>query len=86
MKNRWWHFAAIFGAVLTVLLFSMFREEPIKVPHDDKHRPFVEKLVNGESPEEVEKGCPGCHNPQDMPLPAEHPSNPKCLVCHPVQG
>ncbi len=86
MKNPWWHLAAILGAVLAVLLFSMFREKPIKVPADDKHRPFIEKLVNGESPAEVEKGCPDCHNPQTMPLDADHPANQKCLVCHPVQG
>ncbi len=83
VKKPYMHLIAIIGAVLAVLLFNMFREKPIKIPRDDAHRPLLERLARGDSQEEVEKGCLDCHNPQDSPLSEDHPSNKKCLVCHP---
>jgi hypothetical protein len=82
-KKPSWHLIAIIGAVLAVLLFNTFRAKPIKMPTDEAHRPMLEQLARGDSPESVEKGCLDCHNPQGRPLPKDHTSNNKCLVCHP---
>jgi hypothetical protein len=82
-KKPYMHFIAIIGAILAVLLFNMFREKPIRIPHNDTHRPLLERLAHGDKQEEVEKGCLDCHNPQNSALPKDHPSNKKCLVCHP---
>jgi len=85
-KRRYFHMTAIAGAILAVILFNSFREKPIKIPKNDKHLPLLERVVLGDKPEEVEQGCVACHDPQATPLSKDHPSNKKCLVCHPVPG
>jgi len=85
-KKRFFHISAIAGAVLAVVLFNSFREKPISIPLDPNHRPLIDQLVSGEKAETVEQGCTGCHGVEATPLSKDHPSNKKCLVCHPVGG
>ncbi len=82
VTKRDWGFIVVVGAVLAALLASTGREKPKKVPLDDKHRPFLEAIVRGESRGEVEKGCAACHNARAMPLPQKHPPKEQCLICH----
>lgn len=76
-------FIAIIATVLAVLLFSTLRKKPVKTLADAIHRPFLQELARGQSRSDVEKRCPGCHNPQAFPLPAKHPPKEQCLICHP---
>jgi hypothetical protein len=80
---RDWIFIAVIAIVLGVLLFSTLRKMPAKTPADAVHRPFLQALARGTSREDVERKCPGCHNPQAFPLPAKHPPKEQCLICHP---
>lgn len=76
---------AVVGAALvaTVLIIASTGSEKAKgVPPDDKHRAFYEAMKKGGDRVETERQCLGCHNPQAIPLPRNHPPKEQCLLCH----
>jgi hypothetical protein len=75
-------FMAIVGIIVVILMVNSGRERPGKVPSDKRHRPFLNALADGKGREEVEKGCPTCHNAGAIPLPKKHPPKEQCLLCH----
>jgi hypothetical protein len=85
-------FITIIVMVLMLLLFATLRKRPPATPADATHLPFLQALGRGESRTEVERRCPECHNPRDLPFPGKHPPKEQCLICHrpaepgPVKG
>jgi len=84
LKRRALIFPLLIVAVVAVLLASQLRDKPHPLPDDDRHRPFAVQLRQGEARTGVEQGCVSCHNPQQRPLPSEHPPKEQCLICHPA--
>jgi len=79
----------IFIAVIVVLLGTLFagkgKIKSASVPYDDRHSPFLEKMIQGGDRIEVEKSCPTCHGVQGTPLSKGHPPKEQCLICHKLQ-
>jgi len=82
LKRRDWPFIAFVCALLLALYFNRLSDKPPATPGDAQHLPFLKALAQGEVRSSIEKGCIGCHNPKQRPLPAQHPPKEQCLICH----
>jgi hypothetical protein len=81
-KRRDYLFLVVVGVMLTFLLFTTGRNQPVNVPLDDIHLPLLVLVEQGSSQEEAEKQCLSCHGPQAVALSAKHPPKEQCLTCH----
>ncbi|MBE0597967.1 MAG: hypothetical protein IH614_11925 [Desulfuromonadales bacterium] len=83
-ERKLWHYYAVVGAVLLLALLTFFRQRPPMVPRDEMHRPVLERVAVRTGSQGVEEMCAECHSPQQIPLPSGHPTDGKCLTCHPA--
>jgi hypothetical protein len=81
-KRRDYLFLVVIGVMLTFLLFTTGRNQPVNVPVDDTHLPLLVLMEQGAGQKEVEKRCLACHGPQAVALSAKHPLKEQCLICH----
>ena len=77
-KTLWYNLVfIIFCAGLLFFLWSAPEETTAPLPHDKDHEKFFSM-----GKKEAEKFCTQCHNPEGIPLPADHPPKYRCLFCH----
>jgi hypothetical protein len=71
-------FLVVGGAILAFLLNAP-KETTHRMPRDDNHRRFYEMDKKA-----AEKFCLDCHTAEGQagPLPKDHPSKFRCLLCH----
>ncbi|WP_029915539.1 hypothetical protein [Pelobacter seleniigenes] len=82
MKKR--DIILLVGAAIIIGVLWMAPEESTKrVPKDEIHSRFYD-IVKNDGKKAAEKFCEDCHNPNDVPLPADHPAKFRCLFCHKV--
>jgi hypothetical protein len=67
------------GGAILVFLLNAPKETTHRMPRDDHHQRFY-----GMDKKAAEKFCGECHNPDGLagPLPKDHPSKYRCLLCH----
>jgi len=87
LKKRDWIFIAVILAVFGIFVAISGEEKTTKVPYDDTHRPFYEKMAAGEAKIDVDALCANCHDGVQIAFPANHPVKPgagpmRCLFCH----
>lgn len=73
------------GAVILVVLLLAPPATTPQLPADDIHRPLLHTALQ-QGKKAAERSCLGCHNPDQHPLPASHPSGRRCLFCHRVSA
>ncbi len=80
MKKR--DIILLVGAAIIIGILWMAPEESTKrVPKDEIHSRFYD-IVKNDGKKAAEKFCEDCHNPNDVPLPKDHPAKFRCLFCH----
>ncbi len=72
------------AVIILAFLWQAPPESTSRVPFDDDHKPYYE-LVKTDGKKAAEKFCADCHNEDDLPFSAEHPSKSRCLFCHKMQ-
>jgi hypothetical protein len=85
-----WIFIAVIVVVLAIFYAISGEEKTKKVPYNDTHRPFYDKVVQSglKGQKEADMSCPQCHNEQGgIPFPPKHPVKPaagpmSCHLCH----
>ena len=74
----------LIAAGLGLLLF-LWLAPPVStptMPRDATHQPMYD-LVAAESKKAADARCTECHNPEQTPMPADHPATTsRCLFCH----
>jgi len=84
MKKRDIIVIAIGLAVLLVLWMAP-PETTHRMPRNSDHQRFydiIDQQGMKQGRKEAEKFCQDCHNPEQVPFPAEHPAKFRCLFCH----
>lgn len=71
------------GVAIVTFLWLAPEETTAPVPHDEIHEPYYD-IVRSEGKKAAEVFCVDCHNPDDVPLPEDHPPTFRCLFCHKV--
>ncbi|WP_020674939.1 hypothetical protein [Geopsychrobacter electrodiphilus] len=83
MKKR--DILVLLGGLIIVAILWMAPPETTKhIPKDDTHQKFYD-MIKKDGPagkKAAEKFCQDCHNPTQMPFPAEHPPKFRCTFCH----
>jgi hypothetical protein len=88
ISKKDWLFIAVVGIVLVVFIVISGEEKTKKVPYDEKHKPFYDKMKQTGDKMAADMGCPACHfDNGGVPFPPKHPLKPKdgpmrCLFCH----
>ncbi|MCF6178166.1 MAG: cytochrome c [Geopsychrobacter sp.] len=83
MKKR--DILVLLGGLIIVIVLWMAPAETTKhLPQNDTHQKFYAMVQKDGTAgkKAAEKFCQNCHNPDQVPFPADHPPKLRCLFCH----